>query len=147
VSLDRGGRPARGQGASLDARRERAAGRIVDDERLRDRLEDEAFAPLQEWALGWVDAYARATAGLADADAQAALEAGVGWARAQLTALVALLGDWPSLSRDARADRLGRLAPTFPAPRLARGAASLASNADPVEVAARVAAALPRAPG
>src|SRR5919197_5336201 len=83
--------------SSLDARRERAAGRIAEDERLRGPLADEAFAPLQAWALGWVAAYARATAGLDDAAADAALEAGLGWARAQLGALVGLLADWPSL--------------------------------------------------
>jgi hypothetical protein len=146
VSQEERRRPAPGQAASLGARRERAAGRIVDDERLRGPLADETFAPLQEWALGWVDAYARATAGLDDAAAEAALEAGLGWARAQLGALVGLLADWPSLSETARADRLARLAPTFPSPRLARAAGALASIADPSEAAARVAAALPRAP-
>jgi len=146
VSLEARRRPAPGQAASLGARRERAAGRIVDDERLRGPLADEAFAPLQEWALGWVDAYARATAGLDAAAAEAALEAGLGWARAQLGALVGLLADWPSLSPTARADRLARLAPTFPAPRLAGAASRLGSIADPSEAAAGIASVLPRAP-
>jgi hypothetical protein len=139
-------RPAPAPPVNLDARRERAAGRIVEDERLRGPLEDDAFAPLLEWGLAWVDAYAVATAGLDDAAAEAALEPGLSWVRAQLTALVSLLADWRSLSPAARADRLVHLAPTFPAPRLARTAGSLAHHADPVEAAGRLVAALPGAP-
>ena len=132
---------------SLDARRERAAGRIAEDERLRGRLEDDAFGPLQEWALGWVDAYARATAGLDDAAAEAPLEAGVNWARTQVGALVGLLGEWRKLRPAGRAGRLAALAPTFPAPGLASGAEAIAATRDVAEAARAIVAALPGAPG
>jgi hypothetical protein len=132
---------------SLETRRERAAGRIADDERLRGRLEDDAFGPLQEWALGWVDAYARATAGLEDAAAEGPLEAGVNWARAQVTALVGLVGEWRKLKPAARAARLSALAPTFPAPGLVSEADSIASLRNAAEAAMAIVAALPVAPG
>ena len=41
---------------SLEARRERAAVRILEDETLRGDLTDDAYAPLQAWALAWIDA-------------------------------------------------------------------------------------------
>ena len=132
---------------SLEARRERAAGRIAEDERLRGRLDDETFLPLQGWALAWVDAYARASAGLDDAEAETGLEAGLAWARAQLSALVGLIEGWEGAAPAARLAGLARLAPTFPAPTLASRAERLARLTEPAEAARRIAAALPRAPG
>jgi hypothetical protein len=130
---------------SLESRRERAAGRVLDDERLRGPLEDDVFEPLQAWALAWVDAYALATAGLDDQVAEPALDAGLAWVRSQVAALVALLGEWDALPPRARRDRLVRVAPTFAAPRLARRAATLARLRSASEAASSLVAALPRA--
>jgi hypothetical protein len=47
----------------LDSRRERAAGRILDDERLRGGLTDDEFKPLLDWALDVIDRVVLSTAG------------------------------------------------------------------------------------
>lgn len=44
-------------------RQERAAGRLLDDERLRGGLTDEEFEPLLQWALGAIDQVVAGTAG------------------------------------------------------------------------------------
>lgn len=135
------------EGGRLDGRRERAANALLEDERLRGRLTDDAYRPLQAWALGWVDAHARATAGLDDAPASQAIDRGVAGAKAQLRALVGLIERWPDLDRVGRVQALAAVAPTFPAPSLARRVESLASLADADAAAAQVAAALPARPG
>jgi hypothetical protein len=132
--------------SSLDTRRERAAGAVLEDERLRGGLTDNAYSPLQQWALDWVDAYVYATARLEDADGEPRIEAGIDWTKAQLRALVSLLDQWSELDRAARARELGRLAPTFPAPALAKRADAVA-KLDQAEAAAKpLVAALPAAP-
>ena len=100
-------------------RRESAAGRITDDERLRGDLEDDDYTPIQNWALAWADAYARSTAGEPDdAAATAAIDAGLGWVRRVVEDLILLLGTWDTLDPDERARRLCSIAPNVPAPGL-----------------------------
>jgi len=47
----------------LTSRRERAAGRILDDEHLRGDLTDDEYKPLLDWALDLIDRVALGTAG------------------------------------------------------------------------------------
>ena len=61
--------------ATIASRQERAAGRILDDERLRGDLTDEEFQPLLEWALVETDQIATSTTGMSDAEADAAIDA------------------------------------------------------------------------
>lgn len=132
--------------ADLDARRERAANAVVENEQLRGELTDDAYSPIQAWALDWVDAYALATAALPEDAARAAVDVGVAWVSAQVRALTDLLGGWSSRSVDERVTRLGELAPTFPAPRLGSRARRIAAAADAAAASIALAAALPRAP-
>jgi hypothetical protein len=131
----------------LRARRERAAAAVAEDERLRGDLTDDVFAPLQRWALAWVDAYAAATAGLDDeAAASQAIDRGLQWTKAQLGALVGALAGWESTDPASRRSRLAALAPSFPAPRLAGDLGALAAIADARRAARQVAVRLPRPP-
>ena len=107
--------------STITQRRESAAGRIADDERLRGELEDADYAPFQKWALAWADAYACSTAGEPDdAVATAAIDAGLGWIRRVLEDLVSVLGAWDSLDPSERSTRLRSIAPIVPAPGLVR---------------------------
>ena len=56
-------------------RQERAAERLLEDERLRGSMTDDEFKPLLEWALATVDRVAAATAGEPDAVAAGEAEA------------------------------------------------------------------------
>jgi hypothetical protein len=61
--------------ATLASRQERAASRILEDERLRGDLEDDAFQPLLDWALAEADRVAVSTDGLSDDQADARIDA------------------------------------------------------------------------
>jgi hypothetical protein len=61
----------------LAARQERAASRILEDERLRGDLTDDEFQPLLDWALNVTDRLVAGTGGLSDADADARIDAGL----------------------------------------------------------------------
>lgn len=61
--------------ASIASRQERAAVRILEDERLRGDLTDDEFQPLLDWALGTVDRVAESTAGTDDAEADVTIDA------------------------------------------------------------------------
>ena len=61
--------------ATVLARQERAAERILDDEGLRGDLADDEFQPLLDWALMAADRIAAGTAGLSDDEADQRLDA------------------------------------------------------------------------
>jgi hypothetical protein len=60
----------------LAAREERLAERLLEDERLRGDLEDDAWQPIQDWALVAIKHVAATTAGLSEEAAQAQLDRG-----------------------------------------------------------------------
>ena len=60
---------------TVAARQERAAERLLDDERLRGSLTDEQFQPLLDWGLAIVDRVAAATAGDTDERAEERIDA------------------------------------------------------------------------
>ena len=62
---------------AVAARQERAAGRIVEDERLRGDLTDDEFQPLLDWALAVTDRVAASTSGLPDDEADARIDAAI----------------------------------------------------------------------
>jgi hypothetical protein len=55
--------PARESDPELESRRERAASRLLDDERLRGGLTDDEFKPLLDWALDLMDRVVLTTRG------------------------------------------------------------------------------------
>ena len=61
--------------ATIASRQERAASRILDDERLRGDLADDEFQPLLDWALAETDRVAASTDGKSDGDADALIDA------------------------------------------------------------------------
>src|SRR4051794_11509064 len=73
---------------SLESRRERAAGRILDDEGLRDGLNDDEFKPLLDWALDVIDRVVLTTAGENDDRADDV----IGIARQEIADLLRLAG-------------------------------------------------------
>jgi hypothetical protein len=60
---------------AVAARQERAAGRILEDERLRGDLTDDEFQPLLDWALAVTDRVAASTASLSDDEADSRIDA------------------------------------------------------------------------
>jgi hypothetical protein len=74
--------------AAVAARQERAAGRLLDDERLRGDLTDDEFQPLLDWALAVVDTIAVSTLSLAPNAAERRLDAGV----SDVTEIIRLAG-------------------------------------------------------
>lgn len=58
---------------TLESRRERAAGRLLDDEGLRGDLTDDEFKPLLDWALDVMDRVVLSTAGENDERADDAI--------------------------------------------------------------------------
>jgi hypothetical protein len=118
----------------IERRQEYAANLLLEDSSLRGRLTDEQFQPLLDWALTWSDAYAAATLGLEAW--KLPVEVGVGWVKANVRALVALVESWPDRPPVARAQALSALAPSFPAPGLAAAAARLARLRDPASAIA-----------
>ena len=121
----------------IDRRQEYAANLLLEDESLRGRLTDAQFQPLLDWALTWSDAYAAATLGV---DAwKPPVDVGVGWIKANVRALVALVESWPGRPPAARAQAIAALAPSFPAPKLAADAARLSRLREPAgEIASRL---------
>jgi hypothetical protein len=75
--------------ATVAARQERLASRILDDERLRSDLTDDAFQPLLDWALAMTDRIAASTAGLDDAAAEPVLDAKMTALRSAIESAVA----------------------------------------------------------
>jgi phosphatidylserine/phosphatidylglycerophosphate/cardiolipin synthase-like enzyme len=82
-----------GDADRVAARQERAAGRILDDERLRGDLTDDEYQPLLDWALAMTDRIAASTAGMDDSEADRVIDEGlvavrgnVGAARAAVVA-------------------------------------------------------------
>src|SRR5688572_17364349 len=63
--------------ATIASRQERAAGRILDDERLRGDLADDEYQPLLDWAFIQTDRIAAATGSLSDAEADSRIEEGL----------------------------------------------------------------------
>ena len=94
---------------TIASRQERAASRIVDDERLRGDLADDEFQPLLDWALAATDRIAAATAGLDDPSADQKIEDGV----AAVKEIVRLVGEIATADgaerRSALFAELGRL--------------------------------------
>lgn len=126
----------------IDSRRQRVAERILDDERLRGPLTDDAYAPLQGWALAWIDARACATADRSDEEAARALESDLDWIKAQLRSLVSLLARWSQLPSRARSAEIARVASSLAAPALARQRHAIAALVDEVDAATAIAQAL-----
>jgi len=62
--------------AEIEARRQRAAERLLEDESLRGDLTDNEFLPLLDWALAAIDPIASRTIGLNDGQAETMIERG-----------------------------------------------------------------------
>lgn len=103
----------------LSARQERAAGRLLEDERLRGDLSDDEFQPLLDWAMKEAEQLVDSTAGDSDDVAEQRIDIGLSIVRERMTAvadavtayaqgdhdrLTAALCDAGLLLRDARAD-------------------------------------------
>lgn len=65
------------ESTAVAARQERAAERLLEDERLRGDLTDDEVQPLLDWALAQSDALAARTAGLADEQAERVIDDGL----------------------------------------------------------------------
>ena len=89
---------------AVAARQERAAERLLDDERLRGSLTDEQFQPLLDWALAIVDRLAAATAG----ESEEAAERGIDAALADLRDAIATIDRIAESSGDDESDRVAR---------------------------------------
>jgi hypothetical protein len=97
-------------GANVSARQERLASRILDDERLRGDLTDDAFQPLLNWALSITDRIAASTADLDDAAAEPVLDTKMGALRAALELAVAAVAAHESGEASATKPALADLA-------------------------------------
>lgn len=64
----------RSEAAAVAARERRLAERLLEDERLRGDLDDEAWQPIQDWLLQGAALVAAATSGLDDATANDVLD-------------------------------------------------------------------------
>lgn len=91
--------------ATLESRAQRAAERLVDDERLRRNLTDQQFSPLLDWALGLVERVAQATAGQSDEAAERRINRVLTQVRETLTELDRLAGQ-PGTTGPAGIDML-----------------------------------------
>lgn len=99
--------------AVVASRQERAAERLLEDERLRGDLTDDEFQPLLDWALAASDALAAGTTGLPDHEADTAIEAGLGQIKDGVRtagAAIAAMLDAGAETRDAELARLAELA-------------------------------------
>jgi hypothetical protein len=105
--------------ADLSGRQERAASRLLDDERLRGDLTDDEFQPLLNWAMAQAERLVDSTAHDTDEVAERRIDAGLGAVRDTVRAageavsayaegdhdrLTGALRDAGLLLRDARAD-------------------------------------------
>ncbi|MBA2451387.1 MAG: hypothetical protein H0V51_25510 [Chloroflexi bacterium] len=91
--------------AVVEVRAQRAAERLVEDERLRRNLTDEQFGPLLGWALALVDRVAEATAGESDEAAEGRLDRVVVQLRETLSEVDRLAGAL-GVADAAQVDRL-----------------------------------------
>lgn len=91
--------------ATAEARAQRAAERLVDDERLRRNLTDQQFGPLLDWALGLVERVATATAGQSDEAARRRIDHVLAQVRETLTEVDRLAGQ-PGTVGPIRVDML-----------------------------------------
>jgi len=114
--------PASGQAADPVASREqRLAERLLEDEALRDDLDDATWQPIQDWLLAVVRRVAASTAGLDDAAAQPILDAGQARLRSAVTTLTDALGAGPGGDFAQRLEPLhGELQPPIVEPAQAR---------------------------
>lgn len=98
--------------AAVASRQERAAERLLEDERLRGDLTDDEFQPLLDWALVASDALVAGTAGLPDHEADTVVDGGLGQikdgVRTAGAAVTAML-DAGTAARDAELARLAEL--------------------------------------
>jgi hypothetical protein len=101
---------AESDAVSVETRQERAAGRLLEDERLRGDLTDEEFQPLLDWALTVTDRVAASTDGLPDTDADAKIDAVVQAVREVLGAAGAAIVAHNEGDTDRRASEIGFLA-------------------------------------
>jgi hypothetical protein len=122
---------------AVAARQERAASRILDDERLRGDLTDDEFQPLLDWALAAADRLVASTARLSDERAEQRIDGGLSAIREAVAAagdaitaygehdverLRSALADAGIRARDQRADSaIARLLtePTLSGPEVA----------------------------
>ena len=137
----------------LASREQRLAERLLEDEALRDDLDDATWQPIQDWLLAAVRRVASSTVALDDAAAQPVLDDGQARLRSVVTTLTDALTAGPGAGDFAR--RLeplhGELQPPIvEAERARRVHAALrsaarelaAERADPATAAARLAGAL-----
>lgn len=96
--------------ATVAARQERMAERLLEDERLRGDLTDDEFRPLLDWALAASDTLAARTARLADDRADALLDAGLGQIKDVVLAAGAAVAAMLEAGAGARDSELARLA-------------------------------------
>jgi hypothetical protein len=101
---------AEGDPGAVAARQERAAGRMVEDERLRGDLTDDEFQPLLDWALAVTDRVASSTSGLPDEEADARIDATIEALREVLSAAGAAIVAHNEGDADRRASELRFLA-------------------------------------
>lgn len=147
--------------ASVEARQERLASHLLDDERLRGDLTDDAFQPLLNSALQATDRLAASTADLDDAGAEQVLDAGLTAIKQVMqvaTEAVAAHEAGDTASRDRALADLRRLtseesvrtafwAGGSRASRLLAPQTLLATSPDVTELSQRIAAALERLAG
>lgn len=98
------------QAATVAARQERAAERLLEDERLRGDLTDDEFQPLLDWALAASDGLAARTAGLSDDEADRMLDAGLDRIKDGVRTAGAAVSAMLDGGADARNAELARLA-------------------------------------
>ena len=137
----------------LASRGQRLAERLLEDEALRDDLDDATWQPIQDWLLAVVRRVAASTVGLDDAAAQPVLDDAQARLRSAVTTLTDALGAGPGAGDFAqRLEPLhGELQPPIvEAARARRVHAALrsaarelaAEGADPASAAARLVGAL-----
>ena len=129
--------PARRAEPAAEAR-ERAAERLLEDERLRGNLTDDEFQPLLDWALAAVDGVAIQTSRASDDTAETRVDAAVAAVRQILVAIDRAIGERELLSRDEFAARLSEATDAL-APPLVQNQALAAVRARVAEAVDRIA--------
>ena len=84
----------------VEAREQRLAERLLEDEALRGDLEDDAWQPVQTWLLEQVGQLAATTAGLNDSAAQVVLDDGEARLRDAAVRRVSTLGTRPEVASE-----------------------------------------------
>jgi hypothetical protein len=87
---------------AVAARQERAASRILEDERLRGDLTDDEFQPLLDWAMAAAERLVASTAGLSDERAEERIDSGL----SAIRETVAAAGDAIAAYAEHDVDRL-----------------------------------------